>query len=240
MQKPDAQAEDLVTDNEAQFKLNWDLVKKFASRHRMDLKQFLSSTTKSRYVVISVDPAGGGQQSEEAFVVWLVHSDKFALFSGRLVKGHKQGYSFSTIPLMFVVSLLETIRSTRQALRDKQHSIASLRTTPFVMPTVVVLIETNYAYGAAVYMQLLYFLDQQRRARLDLQDVNIVFATPVYMWDVTVSKKRDDVKREKEQLKRLQAEQKDAFQHLEKLWKDRPVQGSLVQGALVSSHARAI
>ena len=84
-----------------------------------DVKEFLSpQDDDSRYVVVSVDPAGGGFQSQEAFVVWLVNNRRFALFSGRTIRGHKRGYSFATIPLIFIASLLETIKNTQDALRS--------------------------------------------------------------------------------------------------------------------------
>lgn len=59
------------------------------------------------------------------------------------------------------------------------------------MPTVIVVLETNFAYGAAtpatiferclggVYMQLLYFLDQRKARMPTMEHVRIVFATPV-------------------------------------------------------------
>lgn len=94
-----------------------------------DIREFLSPEEgDSRYVVVSVDPAGGGFQSQEAFVVWLVNNRRFALFSGRTIRGHKRGYSFATIPLIFIVSLLETIKNTQDALRALHQTLFSSRT----------------------------------------------------------------------------------------------------------------
>ena len=113
-----------------------------------NITHFLDPAKPDRYVLISVDPAGGGFLSEEAFIIWLISQGAFALLSGRTVKGHKAGYAFSTVPLMFVVSLLETIRQVQQALRELHVNAAV--PGDFQMPKVIVLIEKNYAYGAAV------------------------------------------------------------------------------------------
>jgi hypothetical protein len=202
---PPVVTEHLVEDNEAHFGITWQTVQAFADGHRTPKAQLLNGylnpdTVDTRYVVISVDPAGGGILSEEAFVVWLVQGVHFTLFSGRTVKGHKAGYTFSTIPLMFVVSLLETISKTKEALRLLQRGIHKYRTRPFRMPTVLVVLETNYAYGAAVYMQFIYFLDQRKAQMPGLKDVSIVFATPVYMWN---TKAAETVERLKQSVDRL-------------------------------------
>lgn len=137
--------------------------------------------TADRYVVISIDPAGGGALSDEVFVVFLVADDQFGLLTARVIPGHNTKYGFSLVPLVFVLSLLRTVREVRQLLRDA-HDAAGLPAADFRMPPVVVVIENNFAYGAATYMQLLWFLRerQRRSASADLANVEIIFATPVY------------------------------------------------------------
>lgn len=71
---------------------------------------------RSRYIVIAVDPAGGGKLSEEAFVVFLVSSNRMVLLGGRVVTGARMGSKFNTIPLRFVLALLQTIKDVKLEL----------------------------------------------------------------------------------------------------------------------------
>ena len=73
-------------------------VREYARRAKQTLDAFLSSGRK-QYLVISVDPAGGGEDSAEAFVVFLVCGDRFMLVTARVVSGHHRAYHFSTLPL---------------------------------------------------------------------------------------------------------------------------------------------
>ena len=190
-----------------------------------NLSHFLDPTKPDRYVLISVDPAGGGFLSEEAFIIWIISQGAFALLSGRTVRGHKAGYAFSTVPLMFVVSLLETIRQVQKALRQL-HANASIP-GEFQMPKVIVLIETDYAYGAAVYMQTLFFLEEQRKRLPDLRDVVIVFATPVYLWNVPIASKMDELKREQQRKEIIRANYAKAQVNLTDAWNGRPLRDGI-------------
>lgn len=128
---------------------------------------FLDPTDPDRYVVVSVDPAGGGELSDEAFVVFLVAGSRIGLLTGRSVPGHNARYGFSMIPLVFVVALLvfprigvvrsdgadawerlHTVRNVQHLLREA-HGRCRHEAAPFRMPPVIVLIENNFAYGAA-------------------------------------------------------------------------------------------
>jgi hypothetical protein len=113
----------------------------------------------------------------------LVSGAHFGLLSARIVVGHDRRYAFSTIPLVFVLALLETIRTTRRMLRAA-HERSAHRREAFRFPPVLVVLETNYAYGAAVYIQMLQMLDDKQARHADLRGVDIVFATPVYGWDL--------------------------------------------------------
>ena len=186
-----------------------------------DMSPYLDCTKDDRYVLISVDPAGGGFLSEEAFVIWLVAQDKFALFSGRSVKGHKATYTFSTVPLMFVVSLLETIQQVQQALMKLHSKSAQQMTTVFKMPEVVVLLETNYAYGAAVYMQTLFFLEDRKKKVPDLADVSIIFATPVYMWNPHTADIKDQLQTAEMRQETSKKQFTLAKEKLDEVWKNR-------------------
>ena len=165
--------------------------------------------------------------SEEAFVVWLVTGDQFALFSGRSVKGHKKGYSFSTIPLVFVASLLETIRQVKTALKalhkgthtDAFGHVHDLGA--FVMPDVVIVMETNFAYGASVYMQLLYFLCTMKEQLSDLKDVQIIFATPVYLWNVRVAEQMVQLRADRQTLLQVNEEYDAARKEADMIWQER-------------------
>lgn len=134
----------------------------------------------ARYVVVSVDPAGGGTLSDEVFIVFLVADDQFGLLSGRAVPSHNQKYGYSMVPLVFVLSLLYTLKSVRELLRTA-HRKAKMVDQAFRMPPVIVLIENNFAYGAAVYMQMLYFIRQRQHHHSDLRNFDIIFATPGFL-----------------------------------------------------------
>ena len=96
------------------------------------------------YVVISIDPAGGGTLSEEAFVVFLVNGGTFGLLTARLIPGHNERYGFSAcgdcitynhrvpmVPLVFVLALRRTILAVRQLLENEwRHLLPGDR--PFV------------------------------------------------------------------------------------------------------------
>ena len=201
-----------VANVEDEFAVNPAALEQFVrSVNVTDKRSFLTGQgSTARYVVVAVDPAGGGEASEEAFVVFFVSGARFALLTARAIHGHHPAYPFSTVPLVFVIALLETVRSVKLLL---QAAIPG-----FTMPPVLVVMETNFAYGAAVYLQLLWFMQKQQAMSADLRDVDIVFATPVYMWDDTVVKLRDElvaqkriVKSLEEQIPRLKAAVNEAW-----------------------------
>lgn len=162
-------AEQRVDDNSTAFGLTEDVFADFCRRARCDLRAddsdvrglspFLDPTNRDRYVVVSVDPAGGGALSDEAFLVFMVTARRFGLLTGRIVAGHTGRYGFSMIPLVFVAALLQTIRGVNALLQQAyRRSAYAHRLTqrgeslpPFIMPTVLVLIENNFAYGASTY-----------------------------------------------------------------------------------------
>ena len=189
---------DPVEDNAAHFGLRWEDLHAFvrhSARSVTDFGFFDDDQAADRFVIVSVDPAGGGVLSEEAFVVFLVCGGRFGLLTGRMVPGHNQRYGFSMVPLVFVLSLLHTVNAVkgrlehlhRAALRDgNARRRRGRRLAPaFTMPPVLVLIENNFAYGAATYMQMLWFLRQRQRNRSSAAEevLDIVFATPVYGLD---------------------------------------------------------
>jgi hypothetical protein len=72
-----APAPEQLVDNESHFRVQWSTVQAFSKSHTLTKNiledSFLNpDTIQSRHIVISVDPAGGGALSEEAFVVWVV------------------------------------------------------------------------------------------------------------------------------------------------------------------------
>lgn len=97
------------------------------------------------------------------------------LVTARTVEGHDEQYHFTTLPLVFVVSLLQTLDATRRLLMD-QGVLAA-------MPPILIVMETNFAYGAAVYMQMVWLLEERIRQHPGLRDLDVIFGTPVYMWD---------------------------------------------------------
>ena len=193
-----------VRDNSTTFGLTPNVLDRFCRRAAHVLgpgSPFVDSRNEDRYVLVAVDPAAGGVLSDEAFIVFLVAGTEFGLLTGRIVPGHSGRYGFAMIPLVFVVALLQTVRATVRLLRAAHTGDA-----PFVMPPVLVLVENNFAYGASVYVQMLWFLRQRQRRHADLGDVEIVFVTPVYGMDRHLmgefAKLRDlelQLKREEEQ-----------------------------------------
>lgn len=196
------------------FQLDVSVLQRYADRCAVDPITFLDDRTL-RYVVVSVDPAGGGVQSQEAFVVWLVAGDRFALLTGRTASGHRPSIPFTTIPLSFVLALLRLLRDVRSLLLASFHAVGKVdmygnqRTEPFVMPPVLVVMETNFAYGAAVYQQMLWLVDRNRRTDEALQDLDIIFATPVYMWDRSADERRREMANQREIIKTLEETLKD-------------------------------
>jgi hypothetical protein len=149
------------------------------SRHTLDGNSRFIDPTVQRYILIAVDPAGGGLLSDEALVVFLIANDRFGLFTGCLLEAHHINISFSVVPTVFLLGLLTMVRSVKASLRQLHHD-AGFPTASFIMPPVLVLLENNFAYGAAIYLRLLYFIEEKRLEHPELKDVDISFATPVY------------------------------------------------------------
>lgn len=103
---------------------------------------------RDRYVVISVDPAGGGALSDEVFVVFLIADDQCGLLTARVVPGQNEKIGFSMIPLVFIISLLKTIVQVKECLQ-RAHSKVKWGSVPpiFKMPPVLVLIEPARFHG---------------------------------------------------------------------------------------------
>lgn len=138
----------------------WDQQGHLWDQQRVANSPFLDPDA-DRYVVVSVDPAGGGALSDEVFVVFLIANDQFGLLAGRVAVGQSKRYGFSLIPLSFILALVRTLRSVRAWLQAA-HGRSGRPPDAFRMPTVLVVIENNFAYGAAMYMQMLWFLRQQQ------------------------------------------------------------------------------
>lgn len=179
------------------------------------MKHFLNLEPNGadRYLVVAVDPAGGGMLSEEAFTVFLVCGARFALVTGRTIQGHHRSYPYSTIPLVFVLSLLETVRTVKYLLRREDAA--------FVMPPVLVVMENNFAYGATVYMQMLWFIQSKQQRHRDLQDVEIIFATPVYLWDDQIERDRNTVAQDRMHVQKLKENIPQEQADMEREWKQR-------------------
>ena len=141
-------AETAIENNEAHFNVDLAALRRYMEKAQVQPGTLLDPGV-ARYVVISVDPAGGGSHSKEAFIVWLVAGNHYALLTGRTASGHRRSLPFTTIPMAFVLALMRTIRDVRASL------MASLGdgTGSFTMPPVLIVMETNYAYGAAVYQR---------------------------------------------------------------------------------------
>ena len=184
------QDERVLPDPEAFFGLTPAAVEEYAQRAEESFVDFYlrTGTRRSSYLVVAVDPAGGGSRSEEAFVVFLVTGDRFALLTARTVQGHDRAYDFSTVPLVFVLALIETVRAVRGMLL----AAAARSRTEFRLPPVLVVMESNFAYGAAVYMQLMWFVRHKLERDRDLAGVEIIFATPVYLRDGAVETNRQE------------------------------------------------
>lgn len=174
-----------VASSALEFKMTPDVLDAFVANNTVDLERhsdFLDPD-KRRYLVVSIDPAGGGEESEEAFIVFLCVGSTMGLLGGRVVNGRKPNHHFSTIPLSFVLALLDTVRMAQQTLQTAHARSKFAAAKGFVMPTVLVVLETNFAYGAAVYMQMLYMIQTRQNADPSLRTVDILFATPVYSSD---------------------------------------------------------
>lgn len=184
-----------VADVAAEFGVGLDAVTAYARSNGRSVSQLWGSHTADgdRYIVVAVDTAGGGRRSDEAFAVFLVVGGEFALLSARLAVGHDRRIPFSTVPLVFVLSLLETVRTVRRMLAADLPPSAALDAVP-----VLVVIESNFAYGAALYLQLLQLVRQRQLRHADLRSTRLIFASAVYTLDwrrAALLAERDDAQR---------------------------------------------
>jgi hypothetical protein len=184
-----------------------------------DPPAFFLDPARQRYVVISVDPAGGGALSDEAMAIFLVADDQFGLLSGRVVPSSNNRYGMAMVPLVFVLSLLHTVREVHAWLKTA-HTAAGHPPATFQLPPFLVLIENNYAYGAATYMQMLWLIDRQCK-RPSWNGVEIVFATPVYGLNEWLVRKYDERKVIEERQQRAQAEKLRANRALRTAWEQK-------------------
>lgn len=83
-----------VVDNTFFFKMGTERWQSYARQHTLRVQDVRPGD--DTYVVVSIDPAGGGTLSEEAFVAFLVDGAKFGLLTARLVPGHNERYGFSS------------------------------------------------------------------------------------------------------------------------------------------------
>jgi hypothetical protein len=128
---------------------------------------------------------GRGSLSDEALAVFIIANNQFGLLSGCLLAAHHRDFPFSVVPMIFLLGLLAMVRAVKAEL-FRMHRAAGFSDQAFEMPTVLILLENNFGYGAAVYVHLLYFLEQKRSEHPELKDVDILFATPVYGMDETL------------------------------------------------------
>lgn len=70
-------------------------------------------------------------------------------------------------------------------------------------------------------MQMLYFLEQRKMRMPGMQHVRIVFATPVYLWNVPIAQKRDLLAEEQSQLTQLKNHFLVVSQKLQSIWSAR-------------------
>ena len=171
---------------------------------------------KDRYLVVSVDPAAGGVNSEEAFTVFLVSGPQIALLSGRIVVGKTSDVPFSVIPLSFVLALLDTVKKCKRLLQTAHEALSP--PVVFQMPRVLVVVEANFAYGAAVYMQLMYFIQARTSSDSELMNLEIIFATPVYATDTDVMQLMQREQHLQKRLSDLRERRRSARNNTRSVW----------------------
>ena len=213
--KAAAAAARIVGQPDVHFDVSLDRVKQYADRAQTTAERFLRDRRGAKYLVVAVDPAGGGELSEEAFVVFLVAGDQIALVTARAIRGHDARYDYSTVPLVFVLALLETVRCVKAMLVEEYRRLQ----TEFVMPPVLVVMETNFAYGAAVYMQLDWFIRYKLARHPSLSDIKIIFATPVYVWDSTVEQARKEAAELRRLIDDAEPRVQQRYQEAYEIWK---------------------
>jgi phage gpG-like protein len=170
---------------------------------------------EDRYLVVSIDPAGGGVLSDEVLVVFLIADEQFGLLTARIVPGHHRRYAFSMVPLVFVLSLIRTLVDVKRLLQ-KAHTKAGLPDDQFRLPPVIVLVENNFAYGAATYMQMLWLLRDRSRALLP--ELDLTFATPVYGLNQWLTVQYAELARKKHSVDKEQASRDEMREALRQAW----------------------
>ena len=148
--------------------------------------------------------------------VFLVADDQFGLLTAQTVSGHPPARRILVIPLVFVPSLLTGLGRVRDLL-ERVHGRARL-SAPFVMPPVIVVIENNFAYGAAVYQQLLWFA--RHRQPTTQPTLDIVFATPVYGLNEYLTDRWTRLRRTRLELREMQRHDGGTVAHDDRLWQE--------------------
>lgn len=230
-----------VQDPAVEFGVSPEVVDTFTRRaaHMLANDSPYLDPARARYVVMSVDPAGGGARSDEAFVVFLVAGNRFGLLTARVVAGHDPAYAFSTVPLAFVLSVLYTLREVRQILY-RAHAASVFAAQAFRMPPVLLVVENNFGYGAAVYLQMLWFAERKRARHTDLADVRLIFATPVFGLDWQVIDWEIDRTAAERTVAQLQAALRAAEARVDEAWRakgPRRTVGLSLQGLVASARA---
>ena len=188
------------------------------SLHTMNAQSIFLQPGVHRYILMAVDPAGGGKQSDEALIVFLIANNQFGLLTGCLLGAYHRDFPFSVVPMVFLLGLLGMVRAVKAEL-FRMHRVAGFSDQSFVMPSVLVLLENNFAYGAAVYLHLLYFLERKRSEDPELKDVDILFATPVYGMDKTLVQLLLDRMSKQTLVKNLTEELKKVMDEVSDKWK---------------------
>ena len=81
-------------------------------------------------------------------------------------------------------------------------------------------------------MQTLFFLEERRKRLPDLRDVVIVFATPVYLWNVPIASKMDELKQEQQRREIIRSDYAKAQVSLTEAWNSRPLRVGAKQDLL--------
>ena len=217
---PGAQGRRVITKVADHFNVTPEKVEAYIAlaSHTMNAESVFLKPGIHRYILLAVDPAGGGKRSDEAVVVFIIANNQYGLLTGCLLGAHHPEFPFSVVPMVFLLGLLTAVRAVKAEL-FRMHRAAGFPDAAFVMPPVLVLLENNFAYGAAVYVHLLYFLERKRLEHPELKDVDILFATPVYGMDEHLVQLLLDRLSKQKLVKELTEELSTVMKDLNTLWK---------------------
>ena len=142
----------------------------YADTMKVSLSQFLSHGIDplDRYVVLSVDPAAGGDQSREAIIIFVTQDERVCLCGSYIVPQHNTAYAMPMMPNQNISFLhrvvYDFVRQNRSTLLTNRKSL----------PPVMLVIENNFGYGTDQYRQ--YF----HNVKFEFE---LLIATPVYGYD---------------------------------------------------------